>query len=511
VFTARYAKSSASAAVDVAEFLNPNPLHTFQTTVAMMEVKDCEGNAVQGADVTYFISNSGGGNVGTTGPSGVVSTELFPGTYSFTARINKTSAATNVDITAGDPIDYTFVPTVVDFHYTQGRVSMWQDNIGTTVFNGPTYIFPGNYTIDFYKDSTTNTKLYSETMAISGCSYERAFAMLTVRDENGNGVSGGAATPACGGSWQPSVVGVTDTNGKLWAELPPCYTKIKMTVNQGAEEQTLVQLDTSNYTWTTEILRIWLNDHAGTPFTDGNATLDQGGGYWYNWGNLNNSGYMDIPLFARASAYKFRVGYNYTSQELYPVVSTTPGIDNFYFQAGQVFGPCITQYSTGAWRTFTTGMELMPGSYTFKNPSQTGVITAGGATYLTGCSGVYGSGTLDAYYSSPTVTINAYEGTPDSGSFNIIYGDIQGTFGEAGTTISGNIVCLNIDGANANLGGLVTQTNSPGTWQVGQYVRFAVSADMLNFTAGEAAMPNCTSDGITPNLHLAGGGYSLVQ
>ena len=156
-----------------------------------------------------------------------------------------------------------------------------------------------------------------------------------------------------------------------------------MEVNQGAVEQLLAQLTASNYTWNTEILRIWLNDYTGSPITDGNATLDQGGGYWYNWGNLNTSGYMDIPLFARTGTYKFRVTYNYTSQELFPVVNTSSGIDNYYFQTGQVFGSCITQYSTGAWRTFVDGMELMPGTYTFKDPTQSGVVTAGAVTNLT--------------------------------------------------------------------------------------------------------------------------------
>jgi hypothetical protein len=386
---------------------------------------------------------------------------------------------------------------------------MWQDNIGTTVFNGPTYVFPGTYTIDFYKDNTTNTKLYSESMAISGCSYERAFAMLNVRDENGNGVSGAEATPACGGSWQPSVSGATDTNGKLWAELPPCYTKIRMSVNQGAGEQTLAQLDVSNYTWYTEILRIWLIDHAGDSITDGNAVLSQGGGYWYVWGNLNTSGYMDIPLFARSSAYKFKVTYNYTSQELYPVVNTTSSVDNFYFQTGQVFGSCITQYQGAGWSTFIDGMEQMPGIRMFRYPSQSGTVTAGDVTYLVGCLGVSGSGSLGSTYSSPTVMFYAYE--PDSGVFNINYAGPQGSYGEAGTIVSGNVVCLSFDGENAYLGGLVTNTNSTGGWQTGQYVRFVVSANSLNFTSGESTAPDCVTDQLSPDIPLVSGGYSLVE
>ena len=81
---------------------------------------------------------------------------------------------------------------------------------------------------------------------------------LKLRDEFGNGVAGGVATPACGGAWQSNLPGVTDTAGNLTAVLPACTTKVKMTVNQGSVEQTNAQLAASNYTWMTQILRIYL-------------------------------------------------------------------------------------------------------------------------------------------------------------------------------------------------------------------------------------------------------------
>jgi len=139
-------------------------------------------------------------------------------------------------------------------------------------------------------------------------------------------------------------------------------------------------LTSSNYTWKTEILRIWLKDHAGLAITDQLAVLRQGGGYWYTWGNLNASSYRDVQLFP--ASYKFEMIYNYTAQQLFPIVTAGAGIQNFNFQTGQVFGACITQYSTGAWQTFANGMELMPGTYTFKSPTQSGIITAGAVTNL---------------------------------------------------------------------------------------------------------------------------------
>ncbi|MFZ2899872.1 MAG: T9SS type A sorting domain-containing protein [Saprospiraceae bacterium] len=264
-----------------------------------------------------------------------------------------------------------FVTTTVDFNFN-GVVQIQAG--GWPTITPPIELLPGTYGFRF-------DGVYVGGVNISGCAYTGA--MLTILDENGNGVAGGKARAACGGSWQAEYPGETDANGHLFVSIQPCMTKIKMTVNQGSVEQTAAQLITSNYTWTTEILRIWLKDHNGDPITDQNGTLQQGGGYWYNWGPFNASGYRDIQLFARASSYKFKAGYNYTSETKYPVVAAGAGIQEYDFQTGQVWGDCITQYAAGSWRTFTSGMELMPGTYTFRYPSQSGTVTAGASTSLT--------------------------------------------------------------------------------------------------------------------------------
>ena len=43
----------------------------------------------------------------------------------------------------------------------------------------------------------------------------------------------------------------------------------------------------SNYTWITQIFRIWLLNACGVAITDQTAVLCQGGGAWSTWGNLN--------------------------------------------------------------------------------------------------------------------------------------------------------------------------------------------------------------------------------
>ncbi|MGB6894688.1 MAG: hypothetical protein WBF37_01930 [Dehalococcoidia bacterium] len=347
---------------------------TFQAAKVNANLETCTGPI---ADVPGGTVAQGGGywyTHGKTGPTGTVTFYTFPGNIKLRMSYNHNSQTVYPSIVAGT--------NEVDFQATSVTINYGGDvksNKGGSwwLFSKPTMdLLPGDYNFWFKAGSTW---IGPVVVSVSGCDMNTM--LLRLLDENGNGVAGGKATPACGGSWQTTVSGETNANGNLFAEVPTCTTKVRMVVNQGSVEQTNAQMAASNYTWYTEILRIWLNDHSGAAITDGLAVLDQGGGDWYNWGNLNASGYRDTQLFP--GTYKFKVTYNYTAQQLLPVVSSGAGIQNFYFQTGQVFGACITQYSTGAWRTFTDGMELMPGTYTFKNPSQPGTITSGGTTTLT--------------------------------------------------------------------------------------------------------------------------------
>lgn len=351
--------------------------YTFQAAKVNANLKTCTAPIT---DVPGGTVAQGGGywyNHGVTGPSGTVSFYTFPtntGTIKVRMSYNHMDQTLYPTIAAGtNNVDFT--TTALTFTYA-GDI---KSNTGGSwwMFNKPTMnLLPGDY--NFYFQSGSNW-IGPVTVSMSGCAMNKA--LLRVVDENGNGVAGAKATPAIGGSWQPQIPGATDANGNLFVDYNPAWTKIKMTVNGNAREQTSAQLQASNYTWTTDILRVGLLDHAGVAITDQLGVLELSAGSWLNLGNLNASGYRDIQLFAPGN-YKFRMTYNYTTQELIAPLTGGPGIETFNFQTGQAVGACITQYSAGAWRTFTNPMELMPGTYTFKNPSQSGTITAGGVTNL---------------------------------------------------------------------------------------------------------------------------------
>ncbi|MFN2317006.1 MAG: hypothetical protein ABR551_08450 [Gemmatimonadales bacterium] len=353
------------------QIVTSNPIYT--TAKVNVNLTSCTGpiTASPGGTVAQ-----GGGywfTHGTTGPSGTVSFYTFPGNVKLRMAYNHLSVTKDVVAISAGANEVNFPTTEVTLIHS-GNI---RSNTGGSWWNfaKPSMdLQPGSYNFYFHNGTNWGTAV---PFVVSGC--ETTAAMLRVIDEDGNGVAGAKATPAIGGSWQPQVPGSTNAEGYLFGSLPSGYTKVKMEVNQGSQEKSSAQMVTDGYTWTTQILRIGLNDHAGTPITTG-ATLEQGGGYWYTWGSLGT--YRDIQLFP--GSYKFKVTYNFTSQDISGIsVPVGFGPTLFNFQTGQAVGACITQYSTGTWRTFTDGMELMPGTYPFRYPAQSGAITAGGITNLT--------------------------------------------------------------------------------------------------------------------------------
>ena len=382
----------------------------FQTAVATALVQNCEQGPISGVDIDFLWHPNYTGNnwridVGTTGNDGTASIELFPGNHKFEAKINYTKSVKTFDLDPNVAVDVEFNPTQVNLSYP-GTVEWKYNNYYYTVVLPDYLMFPGTYNFKFIG---SNGNIYRD-LAITGCSFEKSYVYLTVMDEYGNGVPGAKFEPACGGSWQPLLTGSTNANGHLFAEIPSCMTKIRAMVNQTSQQQSAAELLASNYTYTTELLRINLLDHAGAAITDQTGTLEQGGGHWYNWGNFNSSGYIEVPAFSGNNV-KFSATYNCTSDTKAGIpVAAGAGTQNIDFQTGQVISSCgHTQYQGCGWSTFTSGMELMPGTRTYRYPDITAALAAG--TVLDLCAADNGSGPGNLSHKSagiPTDGINLY-------------------------------------------------------------------------------------------------------
>ena len=205
-----------------------NPL-VYQLMVMTVSLQTCGGTGLPGGEVTYYAS--GWKTFGTTDASGNAVKQLLPGKYSFRMKyLGQSNQKSNINITTTNPLIYN--TTNVSLSYN-GTIKYYA--AGWKVFTQPSMeMLPHNYPFRF------GNKQFN--IDVTGCSISKAYVLLTLLDENGNGIPGGKARPAYGGSWGATLPGQTDNNGTLFSEIPPGYTKIKMTVNQGSIEQLLAQL-----------------------------------------------------------------------------------------------------------------------------------------------------------------------------------------------------------------------------------------------------------------------------
>lgn len=340
---------------------------TFQAAKVNMNLNTCNpANPLSGG-----VAQQGGGywyTHGTTDATGTVTFYTFPGSLRVRMNYNYGSnTLNNVPITAGvNNIDFT--TTTVNF---QNSSTIKIQVGGWPTITMPIELLPGTYGFRFGNTQVSGVE-------ISGC--ELNGALLKVLDETGKGVAGGKGTPAIGGSWQPTIPGETNANGLLIATLPAGFTKIDMKVGNSSKELTKAQLEASDYTWTTEVLRVYLKNHEGDPITDQTGTLTQGGGTWIGLGNFNSSGYVDVQTFSTNSA-RYRVTYNCNSETKDGIIVTAgAGIQEVDFQTGLVVGPTATQYQGCGWSTFVNPMEQMPGTRDFKfsdHPTASFTVVAG--------------------------------------------------------------------------------------------------------------------------------------
>jgi len=348
-----------------------NPVFNYNTVLVIVKLETCTGGALVGAPKYYY-----GGWAQFGGGATPATMELLPysalgpgqGNYDFVVVYDgRTSPIKTQDISV-DPV-VVFTTTKVSLY---GGSNVYWYNAGWKPFVSPKEVIGGTSNrygttawADFKFDYPTSPTV---KLDITGCDYAAGYLIL--KDETGNGLAGGKATPACGGSWQSQLPGQTDANGNLWAILPSCWTKIKMTVNQTSQEKTKAQLITDNYTWQTQTATLNVKHYDGSAFSG--IVIDQGGGFWdVGKATTNASGVATVPVFAGSA--KFRANWNYTSKEITQAVPST-----FVFQTGQVVTTCgQTQVGTGAWRAFASGDEFFPGSYTFRYPSKVGPVVAG--------------------------------------------------------------------------------------------------------------------------------------
>jgi hypothetical protein len=367
-----------------------NPTLTAQMVAVTINLNSSKGTPLAGNALYY--APSGWTNIGST-PATI---DLLPstglvsgqGAYDFrTSFEGRTSQTLRQDIASNSTVNFNTTLVHMDYnktiqYYNNGG---WQNFQSPKEMLGGTQNFPNNNVgrAEFrFRDG--NTTILQQYYDITGTNvYGGVGTQLKVLNENGQPVEGVSFQVACGGSWQSVLPSVTKENGILFADLPSCMTKIRAKLGNSSVEQTLSELNNTNYTFTTQILQICLIDHAGNPITDMSGAPAQGGGTWINLGNLDNQGCIRINTFPVASA-RYRMNYNCNSQIKQGFeVEESAGIQTVTWQTGKVITDCgQTKYQGCGWSDFTNGMEQLPGTRRFRSPNVTFTVVAGQVNHL---------------------------------------------------------------------------------------------------------------------------------
>lgn len=358
-----------------------NSYFSFKTVKVSLKLETCNGAPLSGGRGRFGNGNTFGTwffpTPNNTDANGVTSAQLFPGTYSFEMGY-QSSAEVKYSVSIPNAnTELVWKTTTVNLNWA-GSIS-YGGNGDSRFFNKPSMeLLPG--TLNFNFRGTPNNYV---ALNISGCDFNGT--MLKAVNEDNQPVEGMKFQPACGGSWQSQLPGQTNASGLLFANIPNCMTKIRASLGNSSMEKSLSDLTASNNTFTTQVLQICLLDHAGNPITDETGSVAQGGGTWIDLGNLNNQGCIRVNTFPVTSA-RYRMTYNCNSEIKDGfTVDNAAGIQTVNWQTGKVVSSCgQTSYQGCGWSTFTSGMEQLPGTRTFRNPSVTETVVAGQVLDLCG-------------------------------------------------------------------------------------------------------------------------------
>jgi hypothetical protein len=294
----------------------------FQTALAVGFARDCSsGDPIQGIAISFNDYGNHWLSMGSTGPDGKASIELFPGTgYKFRGYTQHTQQIETVDLPpAGVTVEFN--PTRISFTYPGSVKFNDYGNHWQSVPNG-TYLFPGTY--DFRFDSTI------VPVTVAGCSMNSSIAFVHIETSTGVPIEGDNVYYYY---WPLSTTfaGTTDANGNLAVILPDPKTSAQFTVEDYGFKQSKTQDIIANpwVNFATVNVTMQLQDHDGDGTTDdltGNQATDLKVYKWpttMDFGSGATSGYQEsmelLPL-----TYDFTMTYEGIAKKINQDVNANP-------------------------------------------------------------------------------------------------------------------------------------------------------------------------------------------
>ena len=359
----------------ITQNIQSDPSFEFRTIRLTLRLETCGGTPLNGGNPRYGIGSTyttwwfPGGATGTSAP-GETAAEFFPGTYSFEMQYQATAQTKlNVDIPNANTT-VTWQTTKVTLYYS-GSISYGGSGDSTWFTKPSMELLGGTYWFHFRGGD------YYTPLTISGPSMTKVVNILTLKDHNGNPLSGGIARGGFGSNFSTWwVSGTTDAKGILFdirdVRSQPTTMSYEMRYNNTTKVITQDVSLNSIFQYQTILLTLRLETCGGTPLNGGNPRYGIGSTYttwWFPGGVTGTSAPGETAAEFFPGTYSFEMQYQATAQAKLnvdiPNANTT-----VTWQTTKV----TLQYSgsisyggpTGDSTWFTKpSMELLPGTYKF--------------------------------------------------------------------------------------------------------------------------------------------------
>ena len=370
-----WAVYNSTVSAHITQNISQNPIFNFKTILLTLRLETCGGTPLDGGNPRYGIGSTyttgwfPGGKTGTSAP-GETAAEFFPGTYSLEMQYKATAQAKLNVVIPNANTTLIWQTTKVTLYYS-GQIS-YGGSGDSTWFNKPSMeLLGGTYWFHFRGGD------FYTPLTISGSSMTKVVNILTLKDHNGNPLSGGIARGGFGSNYSTWwVSGTTDAKGVLFdirdVRSQPTNMSYEMRYNNTTKVITQDISLNSIFQYQTILLTLRLETCGGTPLDGGNPRYGIGSTYttwWFPGGKTGTSAPGETAAEFFPGTYSFEMQYKATAQAKLNVVIPNANT-KVTWQTTKVTLQYSGQISYGGsmgdstWFT-KPSMELLPGTYKF--------------------------------------------------------------------------------------------------------------------------------------------------
>ncbi|MCB9484621.1 MAG: hypothetical protein H6676_00825 [Thermoflexaceae bacterium] len=330
-------------------------------------LRDSTNHGTPGGVATAYVG--GWKSVGTTDAGGRACA-LFNGT------LGNTSVAMVIDGTRQQITQHQPTNSIYAFQTTDVAVQL-KDSTGTALDTGSASYYaggwhalgntvggvvhvqmlPGSYSFAMTYEGTRQQQNSVNITTTNPVVFQTINVAVQLKDSTGAALDTGSASYYAGG-WH--TIGNT-TGGVANVEMLPGSYSFAMTYQGTRQQQNSVNIMTTNpVVFQTIDVAVELQDHSGSALDTGTASYYAGG--WHTIG-VTSGGVVHVEMLP--GSYSFAMTYKGTRAQQNSVNIAGGSV---IFKTTQVISDAgtATGYYAGGWQPFTSGAELLPGTYTFK-------------------------------------------------------------------------------------------------------------------------------------------------